>query len=268
MILYPNAKINLGLRILRKREDGFHDIESIMIPVPIYDIIEISESVDFSYIQTGIDIPSNGSLGLVERAYMLMKDRYGIGPVAIHLRKQIPIGAGLGGGSADAAFTIKGLNEWFDLGLPTETLEHLAAELGSDCPFFIANQPALAKGRGEELHPMNVNLSGLYIAIYNPGIHVSTASAYGSIVPNPMHSIDYQIKALHEWQAYYVNDFEKPVALAHPEISEVIEYLTEKGAFYAAMSGSGSSYLGIFENPPSNLTTNGLLYVGPVSLSS
>jgi 4-diphosphocytidyl-2-C-methyl-D-erythritol kinase len=268
MILYPNAKINLGLRILRKREDGFHDIESIMIPVPIYDIIEISESVDFSYIQTGIDIPSNGSLGLVERAYMLMKDRYGIGPVAIHLRKQIPIGAGLGGGSADAAFTIKGLNEWFDLGLPTETLEHLAAELGSDCPFFIANQPALAKGRGEELHPMNVNLSGLYIAIYNPGIHVSTASAYGSIVPNPMHSIDYQIKALHEWQAYYVNDFEKPVALAHPEISEGIEYLTEKGAFYAAMSGSGSSYLGIFENPPSNLTTNGLLYVGPVSLSS
>ena len=268
MILYPNAKINLGLRILRKREDGFHDIESIMIPVPIYDIIEISESVDFSYIQTGIDIPSNGSLGLVERAYMLMKDRYGIGPVAIHLRKQIPIGAGLGGGSADAAFTIKGLNEWFDLGLPTETLEHLAAELGSDCPFFIANQPALAKGRGEQLHPMNVNLSGLYIAIYNPGIHVSTASAYGSIVPNPMHSIDYQIKALHEWQAYYVNDFEKPVALAHPEISEGIEYLTEKGAFYAAMSGSGSSYLGIFENPPSNLTTNGLLYVGPVSLSS
>ena len=268
MILYPNAKINLGLRILRKREDGFHDIESIMIPVPIYDIIEISESVDFSYIQTGIDIPSNGSLGLVERAYMLMKDRYGIGPVAIHLRKQIPIGAGLGGGSADAAFTIKGLNEWFDLGLPTETLEHLAAELGSDCPFFIANQPALAKGRGEELHPMNVNLSGLYIAIYNPGIHVSTASAYGSIVPNPMHSIDYQIKALHEWQAYYVNDFEKPVALAHPEISEGIEYLTEKGAIYAAMSGSGSSYLGIFENPPSNLTTNGLLYVGPVSLSN
>jgi len=268
MILYPNAKINLGLRILRKREDGFHDIESIMIPVPIYDIIEISESVDFSYIQTGIDIPSNGSLGLVERAYMLMKDRYGIGPVAIHLRKQIPIGAGLGGGSADAAFTIKGLNEWFDLGLPTETLEHLAAELGSDCPFFIANQPALAKGRGEELHPMNVNLSGLYIAIYNPGIHVSTASAYGSIVPNPMHSIDYQIKALHEWQAYYVNDFEKPVALAHPEISEGIEYLTEKGAIYAAMSGSGSSYLGIFENLPLNLTTNGLLYVGPVSLSN
>ena len=268
MILYPNAKINLGLRILRKRKDGFHDIESIMIPVPIYDILELSASEEFSYSQTGIDIPSDGSLGLVERAYMLMKNRYGIGPVAIHLRKQIPIGAGLGGGSADAAFTIKGLNEWFDLGLPTETLEHLAAELGSDCPFFIANQPALAKGRGEELHPMNVNLSGLYIAIYNPGIHVSTASAYGSIVPNPMHSIDYQIKALHEWQAYYVNDFEKPVALAHPEISEGIEYLTEKGAFYAAMSGSGSSYLGIFENPPSNLTTNGLLYVGPVSLSS
>jgi 4-diphosphocytidyl-2-C-methyl-D-erythritol kinase len=268
MILYPNAKINLGLRILRKREDGFHDIESIMIPVPIYDILELSASDEFSYTQTGIDIPSDGRLGLVERAYMLMKNRYGIGPVAIHLRKQIPIGAGLGGGSADAAFTLKGLNEWFDLGLSTETLEHLAAELGSDCPFFIVNQPALATGRGEQLHPMNVNLSGLYIAIYNPGIHVSTASAYGSIIPKPMNSIGHQIKALHEWQAYYVNDFEKPVTLVHPEISLGIEYLIQEGAIYAAMSGSGSSYLGIFENPPINIRTNGLLYVGTCLLSN
>jgi 4-diphosphocytidyl-2-C-methyl-D-erythritol kinase len=268
MILFPNAKINLGLRILRKREDGFHDIESIMIPVPIHDIIELSVSTEFSYKQTGIDIPSDGSLGLVERAYMLMKNKYGIGPVAIHLRKQIPIGAGLGGGSSDAAFTLKGLNEWFDLGLPTETLEHLAAELGSDCPFFIANQPALATGRGEQLHPMNVNLSGLFIAIYNPGIHVSTASAYGTIVPNPTNSIAHQIKALHEWQAYYVNDFEKTVTLLHPEISMGIENLIQKGAIYAAMSGSGSSFLGIFENPPKNLTTKGLLYLGPISISS
>jgi 4-diphosphocytidyl-2-C-methyl-D-erythritol kinase len=268
MILFPNAKINLGLRILRKREDGFHDIESIMIPVPIHDIIELSVSTEFSYKQTGIDIPSDGSLGLVERAYMLMKNKYGIGPVAIHLRKQIPIGAGLGGGSSDAAFTLKGLNEWFDLGLPTETLEHLAAELGSDCPFFIANQPALATGRGEQLHPMNVNLTGLFIAIYNPGIHVSTASAYGTIVPNPTNSIAHQIKALHEWQAYYVNDFEKPVTLVHPEISLGIEYLIQEGAIYAAMSGSGSSYLGIFENPPINIRTNGLLYVGTCLLSN
>ena len=268
MILYPNAKINLGLRILRKREDGFHDIESIMIPVPIYDILELSASEEFSYTQTGIEIPSDGSLGLVERAYELMKNKYGIGPVAIHLRKQIPIGAGLGGGSSDAAFTLKGLNAWFDLGLSPETLAHLAAELGSDCPFFIANQPALATGRGEQLHPMNVNLSGLYIAIYNPGIHVSTAMAYGSIIPNPTNSIDHQIKSLPEWQGYYVNDFEKPVALAHPEISMGIQYLIQEGAIYAAMSGSGSSYLGIFENPPINLGTKGLLYVGTCLLSN
>jgi len=218
--------------------------------------------------QTGIEIPSDGSLGLVESAYMLLKKRYGIGPVAIHLRKQIPIGAGLGGGSSDAAFTLKGLNAWFDLGLSSETLEQLAAELGSDCPFFIANQPALATGRGEQLHPMNVNLSGLYIAIYNPGIHVSTAMAYGSIIPNPTNSIDHQIKALPQWQAYYVNDFEKPVALAHPEISMGIQYLIQEGAIYAAMSGSGSSFLGIFENPPKNLTTKGLLYLGHLSISS
>ncbi len=204
----------------------------------------------------------------MERAYELMKNKYGIGPVAIHLRKQIPIGAGLGGGSADAAFTLKGLNAWFDLGLSPETLAHLAAELGSDCPFFIANQPALATGRGEQLHPMNVNLSGLYIAIYNPGIHVSTAMAYGSIIPNPTNSIDHQIKSLPEWQGYYVNDFEKPVALANPEISMGIQYLIQEGAIYAAMSGSGSSYLGIFENPPINLGTKGLLYVGTCLLSN
>ena len=204
----------------------------------------------------------------MERAYELMKNKYGIGPVAIHLRKQIPIGAGLGGGSADAAFTLKGLNAWFDLGLSPETLAHLAAELGSDCPFFIANQPALATGRGEQLHPMNVNLSGLYIAIYNPGIHVSTAMAYGSIIPNPTNSIDHQIKSLPEWQGYYVNDFEKPVALAHPEISMGIQYLIQEGAIYAAMSGSGSSYLGVFENPPINLGTKGLLYVGTCLLSN
>jgi 4-diphosphocytidyl-2-C-methyl-D-erythritol kinase len=266
MILFPNAKINLGLRILRKREDGFHDIESIMIPVPIYDIIELSSSKEFSYKQTGIDIPSDGSLGLVERAYMLMKNKYGIGPVAIHLRKQIPIGAGLGGGSSDASFTLKGLNEWFDLGLPTETLEHLAAELGSDCPFFIANQPALATGRGEQLHPMNVNLSGLYIAIYNPGIHVSTASAYGSIVPNPTTHIGREIKALREWQAYYVNDFEKPVTMAHPEISMGIEKLKGLGAFYAGMSGSGSSYFGLFNEMCEEIPQEGLIYKGNLGL--
>ena len=204
----------------------------------------------------------------MESAYELMKNKYGIGPVAIHLRKQIPIGAGLGGGSADAAFTLKGLNAWFDLGLFPETLAHLAAELGSDCPFFIANQPALAAGRGEQLQPMNVNLSGLYIAIYNPGIHVSTAMAYGSIIPNPTNSIDHKIKSLPEWQGYYVNDFEKPVALAHPEISMGIQYLIQEGAIYAAMSGSGSSYLGVFENPPINLGTKGLLYVGTCLLSN
>ena len=266
MILYPNAKINLGLRILRKREDGFHDIESIMIPVPIYDILEFTESEEFSYVQTGIDIPSDGSLGLVERAYELMKNRYRIGSVSIHLRKQIPIGAGLGGGSADAAFTLKGLNDWFDLGLSTETLACLATELGSDCAFFISNQPALATGRGEQLHPMNVNLTDLFIAVYNPGIHVSTAEAYGAIIPNPTNSIGYQIKPLNEWQTYYVNDFEKPVTSVHPEISQGIQYLLKEGAVYAAMSGSGSSYLGIFEKPPLNLRNKGLLYSGTCML--
>ncbi len=267
MILFPNAKINLGLRILRKREDGFHDIESIMIPVPIYDILELTASDEFSYHQTGTHIPSNGSLGLVENAYRLMKERFGIGALSIHLHKQIPIGAGLGGGSSDAAFTLKGLNDWFDMGLSTETLENLATELGSDCPFFINNQPVLATGRGELLQPVNINLHGLYIAIYNPGIHISTASAYGAIIPNPLNCIGRQIKPLNEWQAYYINDFELPVTISHPEISLGIQYLLDQGAFYAAMSGSGSSYLGIFENPPKSLITKDLLYAGACVLS-
>ena len=272
MIQYPHCKINLGLSIVAKRADGFHELETVFYPVALKDILEITPAKTndaTSFSNSGLAIPGDSINNLCLKAYHLLKaDFPSLPEIQMHLHKIIPMGAGLGGGSSDGSSALKILNTLFEIGLSQEQLIIYAEKLGSDCPFFIANQPALAKGRGEQLHPMNVNLSGLYIAIYNPGIHVSTASAYGSIVPNPMHSIDYQIKALHEWQAYYVNDFEKPVALAHPEISEGIEYLTEKGAFYAAMSGSGSSYLGIFENPPSNLTTNGLLYVGPVSLSS
>ena len=268
MIVYPNAKINLGLRILRKREDGFHDIESIMIPVPLYDIIELSVSEAFSYRQTGIEIPSDGSLGLVERAYELMKNKYGIGPVAIHLRKQIPIGAGLGGGSSDAAFTLKALNEWFSLQLTTKELQVLASQLGSDCPFFIENDPAFSAGRGERLNPISIDLKDLYIALYNPGIHVSTAEAYGAVRPYPTPELSQETGACDTWQEKYINDFEMPIGEVHPEIAEGISELKRQGALYAAMSGSGSSYFGLFSKRPDRLNEKHLILEGSLTLKA
>lgn len=137
MIVYPNAKINLGLRVLGKRSDGYHDIQSIMLPIPLFDILEITASEVFDYHATGLPLPQDGSVGLVEKAYQILQQAYGIGPVRIHLRKQIPIGAGLGGGSSDAAFTLKALNEWYSLQLATHELQAFAAQLGSDCPFLL-----------------------------------------------------------------------------------------------------------------------------------
>ena len=266
MILFPNAKINLGLRVLRKRTDGFHDIESIMVPIPVYDIIEITAAESFSYIQTGIFIPTDGTEGLVQRAYRIIKDNYPIGPVAIHLRKQIPIGAGLGGGSSDAAFTIKGLNTWFELGLSDRTMEQLAAELGSDCAFFIKNQPSFAEGRGERLSPANIDFSPFFIAVYNPGIHVSTAIAYSGVMPNPAHTLTRETLNTTLWQDAYINDFEPCVGYEHPQIIAGIQQLKNLGAFYAAMSGSGSSYFGLFKDKPVALNKQGLIYFGNATL--
>jgi 4-diphosphocytidyl-2-C-methyl-D-erythritol kinase len=233
-----------------------------MVPIPVYDIIEITTAASFSYKQTGISIPIDGTDGLVERAYRIMKDNYPIGPVAIHLRKQIPVGAGLGGGSSDAAFTIKGLNTWFELGLSDRIMEQLAAELGSDCAFFIKNQPSFAEGRGERLSPANIDFSSFYLAVYNPGIHVSTAMAYSGVVPNTAHTLTRETLNTNLWQAQYINDFEPGVGGEHPQITAGIQQLKNMGAFYAAMSGSGSSYVGLFKNKPDALSKEGLIYFG------
>lgn len=264
MIVYPNAKINLGLRVLRKRSDGYHDIQSIMLPIPLYDILEITTSEVFDYHATGLVIPQDGAIGLVEKAYQLLQQAYGIGPVRIHLRKQIPIGAGLGGGSSDAAFTLKALNEWFSLRLTSKDMQELASQLGSDCPFFIENVPAFSEGRGERLNPISIDLKDLYLALYNPGIHVSTAKAYGAVSPYTTPELSEETGASDTWQEKYTNDFEIPIGEMHPEIADGISELKSQGAMYAAMSGSGSSYFGLFTNKPENLKSNHLVYLGPL----
>ena len=268
MIVYPNAKINLGLRVLRKRSDGYHDIQSIMLPIPLYDILEITASEVFEYHATGLSIPQYGAAGLVEKAYQLLQQAYGIGPVRIHLRKQMPIGAGLGGGSSDAAFTLKALNEWFSLNLTTKELQALASQLGSDCPFFIENVPAFSAGRGERLNPISIDLIDLYIGLYNPGIHVSTAKAYGAVRPYLTPELSQETGACDTWQEKYINDFEMPIGEVHPEIAEGISELKRQGALYAAMSGSGSSYFGLFSKRPDRLNEKHLILVSSLTLKA
>lgn len=252
MVLFPNAKINLGLHVLNKREDGFHEIDSVMVPIPLYDILEILPAEKFEFIQSGIVVDSSIESNLCVKAFRLMEEKYGISPIYMHLRKQIPMGAGLGGGSADAAFVIKGINELFELNLSTEIMEELAAQLGSDCAFFIQNCPQIAKGRGEVLTPFELNLSKYFLKIVNPGLHVGTKEAYAGIIfQNHENSVANVLqREMPLWKLSLVNDFEQSVFKIHPELQKIKTQLYKEGAIYAAMSGSGSTLFGIYEMEP------------------
>lgn len=251
MITFPNAKINLGLNILSKRDDGYHNISSCFYPLPFSDILEIMPSENFHFRSTGITIPNDGE-NLCIKAFRMLKDEYGIGNVNVHLHKNIPIGAGLGGGSADASFALKMMNELFELSLTDDDLEKFAGRLGSDCPFFIRNKPVLAEGVGTDFRTVDVDLSGKYLVLINPGIHVSTALAYSKVLPNqPEKSIEEILKLdITKWQEYLVNDFEDSVFRQFPAIKKLKKQLIASGALYASMSGSGSSVYGIFEEAP------------------
>ena len=250
MIAFPNAKINLGLNILNKCEDGYHNIESCFYPIPWYDSLEIVEADFFGFFSYGLEIPGDSSSNLCVKAYELIKADRDIPPMEIHLLKNIPMGAGLGGGSADGAFTLKMLNDFFELGLTGLQLEAYSLRLGSDCPFFIKNQPAIAKGRGEKLEPIDPNLSGYHLAIHNPGIHISTKEAYTGILPEaPKHSIREIIsKSPHEWKDLLHNDFEDSIFPNHPKIAQLKNEMYDSGAIYASMTGSGSTVFGVFEH--------------------
>lgn len=250
MVSFPNCKINLGLNIIRKRDDGFHDLETLFYPVAVTDALEVITTNEFEglrFTSSGIEVSGEN---LCIKAYELItKNRNGLPGVQMHLHKSIPLGAGLGGGSADAAFALKLLNEKLSLNLSAEQLHEYALHLGSDCPFFLINKPSLATGRGEILKPVEINLSTYQLIIVNPGIHINTAWAFSQIRPAvPKKSITAIVQQpIETWKEELKNDFEEAVFAKHPEIKSIKEKLYDAGALYSAMSGSGSSVYGIFK---------------------
>jgi len=257
MIVFPNAKINLGLNIVARRQDGFHNIETIFYPVKgLCDILEIvpipNQDIAISFKQTGLTLNEPDENNLCVKAYHLLNSYTELPKVAVHLHKQIPFGAGLGGGSADGAFTLSTLNNLSPNPLSKDKLLEVALKLGSDCPFFIHNQPCFAKGRGEIISPIDLDLSGLYILLVNPGLHVNTGKAYSLSKPKqPEKSLEVLIKNdANSWVDSIKNDFEEVVFDIHPKIGYIKDNLYKMGAFYASMSGSGSTVFGLFKEKP------------------
>jgi len=252
MIIFPQAKINIGLHVLNKRPDGYHEVETCMLSVPLFDILEILPAEEFSFKQSGLHVDSEPSSNLCVKAYNLVKQTYNCPPVYMHLRKQIPMGAGLGGGSSDAAHVINGLNQLFELNIPNSEREHLAAQLGSDCPFFIEGTPKIATGRGEILNHSTVDLSGYHIKLIYPAIHVGTAEAYAGVEFYAGKENLSKILALpiEDWQGALVNSFENSIFKKHGVMGEIKNLLIQEGAVFAAMSGSGSTLFGIYETLP------------------
>lgn len=254
MVSFPNCKINIGLNILRKRPDGYHDLQSIFYPLPIKDALEIIEAnnsaKEITFSSSGIHVPGEEQNNLCIKAFQLLKKDFpGIPPVKMHLHKTIPMGAGLGGGSADAAFTLQLLNVKFELKLSPDQLISYALALGSDCPFFIVNKPCYATGRGERLEEIPLDLASYKILIVNPVIHIQTGMAFSAIVPAEVPSnLKDVIKApIIQWRELIFNDFETAVFNLHPGIGAIKAELYEQGALYASMSGTGSTLYGIFE---------------------
>lgn len=252
MIVFPNAKINLGLNIIEKRTDGYHSLETVMIPIPLYDILEITKSETFEYIHSGIPVDGRVEDNLCYKAYQLILENYNITPVRIHLRKQIPMGAGLGGGSANATFVLKALNELFDLKISISELQDLSAKLGSDCPFFVTNTPQLALGRGELLSPIKLDLSDFFIKLVFPPIHISTKVAFSGVhISGDCGYLPTQVQEPIElWQKSIKNDFEHHIFKEFPVLSHFKENFLKEGAIYTSMSGSGSTIFGIFKEKP------------------
>lgn len=254
MISFPNAKINLGLNIVGKRADGYHNLETIFYPIPLEDILEI-EVLDhtekpFELSISGIPIKGNLANNLVVKAYLLLKEKYNLPPIHIYLHKNIPSGAGLGGGSSDAAFMLKLLNDTFELNLTTTELEEHAAKLGADCAFFIQNKPTFAEGIGNIFSSIELNLSGYQIFLIKPDVFISTAMAFSNIKPHqPELNLKEIIqKPISQWHKWMANDFEESIFKEIPELGKIKEELYQAGAIYASMSGAGSSIYGIFKD--------------------
>ena len=250
MLLYPNCKINIGLRVVRKREDGYHDLETIFYPVyGLHDELEVERVDDFEFIQEGLAVDCPAEDNLIIKCYLRMCNKYPkVNGIRICFRKNIPFGAGLGGGSSDAAHMAIALNEIFALGLSKEQLAEEVRELGADCPFFIYNTPCYAEGIGDKLSPIPLDLSGLRLVMIKPDCGVSTKEAYAGIKPKGCSELANMAQDRSNLFHAAYNDFEDTVFVVHPEIGEIKQRLLDAGAVYAAMSGSGSTVFGLFEN--------------------
>ena len=249
MILYPNAKINIGLNVLDRRKDGYHNISSIFYPVrSLFDVLEVIHSDIFSFTSTGLTIPEGENICC--RAFSLLKKDFDISNVKIHLHKQIPIGAGVGGGSSDGAFTLIALNKLFNLELSNEKLKRYALNLGADCPFFIDNKPSYVTGLGEKINKINLDLSEYYFKFNFPDIHISTKQAYSGIIPViPKRNILELINSpLEDWRQNIINDFEEYTFKKYPKLRIIKQNMYSDGAIYVSMSGSGSVIFGIFKD--------------------
>ncbi len=255
MLIYSNAKINIGLNIVEKRNDGFHNIETVFFPIGMRDAIEIANSkseAPYTLSASGIPINIDAKDNIVVKAYELIRAKYDFPTQDIHLHKSIPFGAGLGGGSANAAFIIKLLNQKFNLGMSSEEMENEVKKLGSDCAFFIKNEPAFAIEKGDKMNSIDLDLSGYHILLIKPDVHISTPEAYANIKPHkPEKSLKELIKQpIETWRATVKNDFEDSIFPIHPQLAKIKNELYEQGAIYAAMSGSGSSMFGLFKDEP------------------
>ena len=255
MVVYPNAKINIGLYVTERRPDGYHNLETVFFPIQLADQISITPngSEQCCFRMEGLSIDGSPEDNLILKTFRLFQERFHIGGVDIDFQKTIPMGAGLGGGSSDAAFTAKELNRIFALGQTSQQLRQLIKPLGADCPFFIDNTPSYAEGIGDLLSPIELSLEGYYLLLVKPDIHVSTAEAYRNISPKAS-NVDLRSYLAHtpveHWKEQVRNDFEASVFPAHPELAHIKQKLYEQGAVYAAMSGSGSTLFGLFAKMP------------------
>ncbi len=252
MVNFPNAKINLGLQVTSKRVDGYHNIDSCFYPIPLQDVLEFVPAHGISMETFGMPIAGNPHDNLIWKAYHLLKSDFNLPEIAITLYKNIPMGAGLGGGSADGAFMLRLLNKYFQLKLSNTKLEQYSLQLGSDCPFFIDNQPRYVRGRGDVMQPIKIDLKGLWLGLIFPGIHIGTREAYSGLVPDSSReSVKSVIESepIEQWKTLLINDFEASVFQKHAVLQVNKNILYDAGAIYASMTGSGSTLFGIFEKP-------------------
>lgn len=259
MYSLPNAKINIGLRIVGRRPDGYHDLQTVFFPIPLADSLEIEEArrlrKPYEFILSGIALPDDGKDNLVVRVFLALQEEFDLPPTSIFLSKHIPAGAGLGGGSSDAAAMMQLLNDYYHLDLTTVDMEQRLAAFGADCPFFVRNKPMYAEGIGNVFTPVNINLKDKYIVLVKPDIHVSTVEAYAAVTPCQLpNSLYDQLLStpVQLWRNVITNDFEPYVFRTYPKVAAIKQTLYDMGAIYASMSGSGSAVYGIFGRPIDN----------------